>query len=399
MESFDNSGRYEIDELLFAFSIFSLFISFYAYRRWKELKYILKKQGLDEAILKETNLSLEKKTKELEFHSKWNEKLGNFLRFLPVCKSKEELFKIIGQKATRLFGGTSGALFITKDSRNQLSKVAYWGDKGIAPDFIHPDECWGLRLGKRYSNSYNIDDPLCQHITAQNENQSYCIPLTAYGEIIGLLHILLNDGKDKDNNEVNSTIIENAVPLFAEQISLAISNLSLNDKLHDLAIHDPLTGLYNRQYLNEIMERELHRAKRNQAQFGVIMIDLDHFKKFNDSYGHAAGDLLLHEIGGLLHSYFRMEDFCCRFGGEEFLVLLPEMTVAGIKSRCEGLLHQISEINLVYEGQPLGKVTGSLGAALFPDNGEDSHKLLKAADNALYAAKKEGRNRVCLAST
>jgi diguanylate cyclase (GGDEF)-like protein len=388
----------ELDEIIIVSSLLSVFISIFAFRRWREMKNSLVKRNLADRELKQTNLELRHKTEELKCYNDQNDKLSKLTNILQVCKSKDEVFQFIRQGAEQLFQGTNGALYITKDSRNQLFKVTEWGKKEINRGFIAPDDCWGLRMGKRHTSSPDLDNPVCNHVAGQEDTVHICTPLTAYGEIIGLLHMGMADKKSNENGDASSSDIKQISGLFAEQISLAISNLALHDKLRDMAIKDPLTGLYNRQYLKETFERELNRAKRSQSQIGVVMIDLDHFKKINDTFGHAAGDLLLMEMGRLITDFFRMEDFCCRFGGEEFIVLLSEISKDDLTTRCEIFRRRISELNVFYQERPLGKITGSLGAAIFPDNGENFSQLLKSADEALYCAKKEGRNRVCLAA-
>jgi diguanylate cyclase (GGDEF)-like protein len=397
-EFLEANEQYELDEIIIVSSLLSIFISIYAFRRWRELKKSLGKRKLADIALTQTNLELIQKTEELERYNHQNDQLSKLAHILQVCKTKDEVFQFISQGAEKLFKGTNGALYITKDSRNQLFKVTEWGKEEINGGFIAPDDCWGLRMGKRHISSPELDSPLCSHVAGQDDTVHICIPLTAYGEIIGLLHIGVAEKKTKHNGDASPFDMEHVSGLFAEQISLAISNLALHDKLRDMAINDPLTGLYNRQYLKETFERELNRAKRNQSHIGVVMIDLDHFKKINDTFGHAAGDLLLMEMGRLLKDFFRMEDFCCRFGGEEFLVLLSEISKDDLNTRCEIFRQRISELSVFYQDRPLGKITGSLGAAIFPENGENFSQLLKSADEALYLAKKEGRNRVCFAS-
>lgn len=186
--------------------------------------------------------------------------------------------------------------------------------------------------------------------------------------------------------------------MFSEQVSLAISNLTLQEKLKELAIHDTLTGLNNRQYMNETFEREIHRANRSKGRLGVIMMDIDHFKKFNDTYGHPAGDQPLMELGKYLKAFFWVEDFCCRYGGEEFMIILSDLETEELRERCKLFLKGIANLHLVFQGVPLGNVTASLGVSVYPEDGQSSSQLIEAADKALYRAKKSGRNRVCFVS-
>ena len=184
------------------------------------------------------------------------------------------------------------------------------------------------------------------------------------------------------------------VEAVAERISLAIANLRLRETLRGQAIRDVLTGLFNRRFLEEYLELELLRAMRSGRPLTVMMLDVDHFKRFNDTFGHNAGDLVLREIAGILRTRTRGSDMACRFGGEELVVVGPETSLEHGLQRAEQICQAIANLTVIYEGQPLGKVTISVGVASAPEHGYDMAELLRAADEALYAAKKAGRNRV-----
>lgn len=164
--------------------------------------------------------------------------------------------------------------------------------------------------------------------------------------------------------------------------------------LREQASTDALTGLYNRRYFREVLQRELTRAKRHGSGIALVMVDLDYFKKVNDTHGHGAGDLVLREVGALLKENLRAGDTACRFGGEEFALILPESSHEGTRLKAETLRQAVSELDLAYDGRELGRLTASFGIALFPDHAGEPDDLLRAADEALYAAKGAGRNRV-----
>ena len=168
----------------------------------------------------------------------------------------------------------------------------------------------------------------------------------------------------------------------------------LREKLHEQAMHDTLTGLYNRRYVEEWFGLELRRAQRHGRPVAAIMLDIDHFKRFNDRFGHEAGDLVLQEVAGALGRSTRGSDVACRYGGEEFLLLLPECPLDAALRRAEQMLKEIAKLEIRYDNRPLGPVTVSLGVAAFPDHAKESAKLLRHADEALYLAKQAGRNRV-----
>jgi diguanylate cyclase (GGDEF)-like protein len=181
----------------------------------------------------------------------------------------------------------------------------------------------------------------------------------------------------------------------AEDMALALSNLRLRETLRSQAIRDPLTGLFNRRYLEETMERELNRVKRQGMSLGVIMMDLDHFKQYNDTFGHSAGDELLSALGILLKSHIRGEDIACRYGGEEFLLILPGASREIALERAESLRQAVEEMHQHHPG--MKPATLSLGVAVYPDHGDTRLQLIQSADTALYRAKHAGRDRVMAA--
>jgi diguanylate cyclase (GGDEF)-like protein len=185
---------------------------------------------------------------------------------------------------------------------------------------------------------------------------------------------------------------------FAAQVGLSVANIRLREALRIQSVRDALTGLYNRRYLEETLEREMRRAARAVQSLGILMIDLDHFKKFNDTYGHDAGDAVLRETGASLSKGIRAEDFVCRFGGEEFVVILPTADPETSRARAERLRTKMRELTIMYQGKSLGMVTISVGVAAFPAHGTSPKELMAAADAALYEAKRGGRDQVVVAS-
>jgi diguanylate cyclase (GGDEF)-like protein len=183
----------------------------------------------------------------------------------------------------------------------------------------------------------------------------------------------------------------------ADHISLAWANIRLRETLRHQVVHDALTGLFNRRYLEETLEREIYRVKRKEASLGLIMLDLDHFKRFNDTYGHEAGDDLLRALGKFLAARVRHEDVACRYGGEEFVVILPEASPEVVKERAEDIRRGFSHLQVFHRGQVIESVTVSLGIAMFPTDGATGQDVLRAADDAMYQAKAQGRNRVVVA--
>lgn len=180
----------------------------------------------------------------------------------------------------------------------------------------------------------------------------------------------------------------------AEHLSLALANLKLRETLRNQSIRDPLTGLFNRRYMQESLEREIYRAQRQNQMLGIMMIDIDHFKQFNDTFGHDAGDFVLQTLGQFLQEKIRGSDIACRYGGEEFMLILPEVSLESLQRRAEEIRQGVTQLKLERYGQTLEVITVSIGVACFPNHGISSDPVIQAADMALYQAKNLGRNRV-----
>jgi diguanylate cyclase (GGDEF)-like protein len=227
-----------------------------------------------------------------------------------------------------------------------------------------------------------------------------CVPMMAHGETLGLLYLNLRTGemdKTRASDQINSE--QRLARTLAEQAALALANLNMRDALKVQSIRDPLTGLFNRRYMEESFDRELRRATRKRSALAILMIDIDHFKSFNDSFGHEAGDAVLRSFGTLLKEYFRGEDVLCRYGGEEFTVILPETSLEAARQRSIELCEHAKRMLVEHQGQTLRPISISVGVASFREHGTTAEILLRAADAALYLAKQQGRDRVVLADT
>jgi diguanylate cyclase (GGDEF)-like protein len=180
---------------------------------------------------------------------------------------------------------------------------------------------------------------------------------------------------------------------IGHQAALTIERM----RLLNLSLRDPLTNLFNRRYLEEALEREGQLAERRSTGVGIIMLDLDHFKDFNDTFGHEAGDMLLRELAKFLSGRLRRSDIACRYGGEEFVLLLPDAPRQDVQRLAEELREEAKGLFFVHQGQTLEMITFSSGVAVFPDHGPTMAAVLRAADAALYQAKHRGRNQICMA--
>lgn len=251
-----------------------------------------------------------------------------------------------------------------------------------------------MRRGRPYMISEAHPGLSCKHLSG-TPSSYICVPMISQGEALGVFH--LQHSQSDETQGHSRAFDQGLVETVADTISLAIANLKLRETLRNQSTRDLLTGLHNRRFMDESLTREIHRAIRNQHPLGVIMLDIDHFKNFNDTFGHEAGDAVLHELGNFLMRSIRKGDIACRYGGEEFLLLLPEATLENTRQRAQELCDEVRKIEVQYRGEMLGNITVSIGVAAFPDYGESRDDVVQAADRALYQAKKEGRNRVVVA--
>jgi diguanylate cyclase (GGDEF)-like protein len=290
-----------------------------------------------------------------------------------------------------LFPRTAGALYLVNTARTLVSAVASWGDLPSAERMFAPDDCLALRRGLTHPLSEDQAGQHCLHLGEPLPAATFCLPMQAQGETIGVLHVQSRqmENLDEAKRQLAYTVVE--------QAGMALSNLKLREALREQSIRDPLTGLYNRRYMEAALKQQLSRVTRQLHPLGIIMIDIDHFKLFNDTYGHAAGDALLRELCKLLQSQIRGEDIACRYGGEEFTLIMPDASLEVAQQRAEHLRQQAKQLKWQDASQFHEGITLSAGVAIYPEHGRTIENVLRAADAALYRAKQEGRDRVVVA--
>jgi len=236
---------------------------------------------------------------------------------------------------------------------------------------------------------------ICRHVAEATASGYLCVPLIAQGDTLGIFHLRSGSRNEAGEPELSAAKEQLALTV-AEDMALALANLKLRETLRSQAIRDPLTGLFNRRYMEETLVRELNRVKRLGTSLGVIMMDLDQFKLYNDSFGHHAGDELLNAMGALMRGLIREEDIACRYGGEEFLLIMPGASEEITLERAEILRQAVKEMHRNHRGQK--PATLSLGVAVYPEHGDTELEIIQAADVALYRAKQKGRDRVVMAA-
>jgi len=349
------------------------------------------------AELKKANTKLIHTVDELEQRTKQTLLFNQFGDLIQACDTEEETYSLLIKFCRKLFPTDSGYLSIFDRPRKVLKVVASWGEIFIDNKEFKRNACWAIRRGHIHFVQNSEIDPLCPHLENNSGYEYLCAPMIAKGEVLGMLHLRL-DPANKDLNDEEREHIYNAKQLniisLLEHYASPLINLRLRETLKIQSIHDHLTGLYNRRYMRDTLEFEVRRAKRHNTTLGLIMVDVDHFKNFNDTYGHEVGDIVLRELGSFLRNNIRQEDIACRYGGEEFILILPNTSLENSRARAEDFREKIEKELAINHLKKIHRITVSLGVAAFPVHGHTIEETLNAADAALYLAKTRGRNRV-----
>ncbi len=404
-----------------------------------------------EETVRQTHHQLVQRINELEQRGREATLLNEMGDLLLSCQTVDEAYEIVAQAATHLFADYSGALYIFNDARTQLEIAIAWGNAPPTTHFINPTICCALQQGWAYVSGTTRTIAGCanqESYPSQRTTPFICVPLIGpgtrtsdqtkahatkphrieqYNEIggnvqtimqatqsfchechgvptpsfhrpwiylsIGVLHLRHNVIQSYSDCERRERLAE----MVARNVALALANLHLRAQLHQQSIRDPLTGLFNRRYLDEIMRQEINRASRHNYTVGIVMLDIDHFKQFNDTYGHEGGDVLLHALGTFLTQRVGVEDMVCRYGGEEFVIVLSGASLEDAHKRAEELCMHVRTLSVQHRDVVMGTITISLGVAVFPTHGTTCTDVIRNADNALYRAKSSGRNRVVIA--
>ncbi len=326
---------------------------------------------------------------------------------LQISDSRLEAYGIIEAFSRRIMADVSGAFYVYTASRDQLTRVAQWDRPGEAHHFaehLHPSDCWGLRQGGRHNGCVQAPDgpetdaaPVaCHHIEGEGEIGPYtCIPIVGRGQILGMLHLR----GEILRSQSSRAALDDSIERMTDQLSLSLTNIELRERLENMALRDGLTGLYNRRFLDEMLERDLAKLKRDNKVAAVMLLDVDHFKRFNDTHGHQAGDEALRRVGTALASSVRASDVVCRYGGEEFLVFLPDCNMTEATAKAEKIRAAVAGTSMTMGERVIPSVTISIGLAMFPAQASNRGQLIQSADAALYRAKGAGRNRVVAADS
>jgi diguanylate cyclase (GGDEF)-like protein/PAS domain S-box-containing protein len=346
--------------------------------------------------------SLNELVGELQVRTNEMTALNELGSLLQSSATVEEVFAVVGSSGKKLFvTSQGGALYLFKSSRNLLELSASWGTADNTGKTFAPPSCWSLRRGQPHWSQYSEETIRCAHLKGAAVADYLCVPLIAQGDTLGVLQLAYG----LRQNGVGTAGIDGMRPserrlgeAAASQIALSLASLRLRESLRDQSIRDPLTGLFNRRFMQESLDREMLRVTRKNRSLAIIFIDIDHFKRFNDVFGHEAGDEVLRSMADFFRTHFRGDDIICRYGGEEFAIILPESSAQDAASRAELLRVAARNLKLKHNNVTLDPVTLSAGIAGYPEHASSAGELLQVADACLYEAKRAGRDRIILAN-
>ncbi|MDO5056213.1 MAG: sensor domain-containing diguanylate cyclase [Lautropia sp.] len=312
---------------------------------------------------------------------------------LQSCTTPGEAARVAGKFAAKLFHADSGSIYIAEPGHTRFRILGSWGLQDETAETMHLADCWGLRQNQAYPHNENQLELRCQHLSIGPNRQSCCMPMFANGQASGMIS-LRSDQPFISNNIERRANDQKIQRLFTASVAQFLYNLSLRQTLEQASLRDPLTNLFNRRYFNEQLAIEFERASRAHSPLALQTVDIDHFKRINDRYGHEAGDRVLSQVADVLTQSARAGDIVCRWGGEEFLILMPGLNGTSARRRADEIRRRIQERVELVGGQP---VSVSIGVAAYPEHASDPDGLINVSDRALYASKGAGRNRVTLA--
>ncbi len=355
--------------------------------------------------LKKANKKLQMWIDQLEQRNNEIAILNSLGETLQGCVSVDDTQDVVFKAMKRLFPESTGKIAYYNKRTDRFETHLQWGDEIECFDNeLLQEECSALKCGKMLACDSRYAGSMCKKMRRQPDQGSVCNPLIVKEKMVGLIHLQYT--LDQFESDIAEKIDDQSlmqlklIQAASDQISLAVTNLHLQEELRDQALIDPLTGLFNRRQIDYSLDREISRAKRKNSTIAMIMIDVDHFKRFNDQHGHQVGDLVLKALGKLLKKNVRGEDIASRFGGEEFMLILPDASSENAVERAEEIKHRLQhDVCVQCEGRKIEKVTASFGVAVFPQDAVDGAGLIAAADKALYHAKALGRNRIELAGS
>ncbi|MEH2293539.1 diguanylate cyclase [Nostoc sp.] len=338
-----------------------------------------------ERSLTNLNQNLEEKTLKLEVKKRELIYLSDMADMLYSCESKDEVYKVVALTCSKLFPNMSGCICIISNSKNYVQMNSIWGDEKSSKEIFSQSECWALRRGKFNLLSPGNSGLMCSHLIQPVSGAHLCIPLFGQGEVVGILHIHAFEEISPEDQQISEII--------ARTLGFALNNLSIKQRLTHDNLRDGMTQLFNQNYMQTITEQRLAEAERLGQPLSVIFLDIDNFKSYNSRYGHVTANIVLKGLAKLLLKSIRSFDIACRWGGEEFVIVMPNMTLETLRKRVEQLRLDVEQMQLKDGDQILERITASFGIAV-SEPGITIKDFLNRADQAMLEAKRTGKNRV-----
>ena len=335
--------------------------------------------------LTDLNRQLEEKTLELEAKKRELIYLSDMADMLYSCESEDEVYKVVALTCSKLFPNMSGCVCIIVNSKNYVQMNSIWGDKITSKEIFSQSECWALRRGKSNLLSPLNSGLMCNHLIQPVSGAHLCVPLFGQGELVGILHIYCLEEISPENQQT--------AEIIARTLSIALNNLSIKQRLTYESFRDGMTQLFNQSYMQNITEQRLAEAERSGQPLGVIFLDIDNFKYYNSRYGHLTANIVIQGLAKLLLKSIRSFDIACRWGGEEFVIVMPNMTMEALRKRVEELRLDVERMQLKDGDQILESITASFGITL-SEPGITVKDFLNQANQAMLEAKRRGKNRV-----
>ncbi|MEH1885938.1 diguanylate cyclase [Nostoc sp.] len=328
--------------------------------------------------LEERTLKLEAKKRELIY-------LSDMADMLYCCESEDEVYQVVALTCSKLFPSMSGCIYIIANSKNYVQMNSSWGDEKSSKEIFSISQCWALRRGKLNLLSPCNSGLMCSHLIQPINGAHLCFPLFGQGEIVGILHLYALEEISPEDQQITEII--------ARTLGFALNNLSIKKRLAYDNLRDGMTQLFNQSYMETILEQRLAEAERSGQPLSVIFLDIDNFKAYNSRYGHLTANIVIRGLAKLLLKSIRSFDIPCRWGGEEFVIVMPNMTLETLRKRVEQLRLDVEQMQLKDGDRILQGITASFGIAV-SESGITVTDFLNRANQAMLEAKRTGKNRV-----
>jgi diguanylate cyclase (GGDEF)-like protein len=354
------------------------------------------RQVKEPSLFQDNNERIQRWMKELEQRNRDAVLMNDFIDDLQDCRKPGEMFVVVGKYTPRLFEGLSGAIYLFNPASSALEYTASWGDNPPAETIIPIQSCPAYQKKAQVAMLTNLPTPICQNIPLEKNSFHLCSPMLSQKEVVGMLHLYSPAGHT-GGDILSMEHLKQKAHIFSEQVGLTLANLRLRENLDSSALHDSSTGLFNRRYIDDLVERELRRAIRHQRSMVVIMVELENYAILQSSYGQAAANAVVKATAEYLHSQVRREDLACRLGEQQFVLVLPEATLVDVTRRAEVIRTGAKAIRMQVQNVSIKPVVVSLGISAYPEHGSSVRDLLLAAGKALHGALESGGDRVLLA--